>query len=147
MKKFDFLTVVGIFVGISVLLLAIFSNAGPSGVVFFIQIASFLIVFGGTIAATIINFTIADIKILPKVFMESFRHEDHNLNRLIDTFVDLSGKARREGLLALEAGLEEVEDPFIKKGVLLAVDGVEPDVIKDIMMAEVVAMEERHRKG
>ncbi|OLO40219.1 motility protein A [Alkalihalophilus pseudofirmus] len=147
MKKFDFLTVVGIFVGISVLLLAIFSNAGPAGVVFFIQIASFLIVFGGTIAATIINFTIADIKILPKVFMESFRHEDHNLNRLIDTFVDLSGKARREGLLALEAGLEEVEDPFIKKGVLLAVDGVEPDVIKDIMMAEVVAMEERHRKG
>ncbi|MDE5415881.1 flagellar motor protein MotP [Alkalihalobacterium chitinilyticum] len=147
MKKFDILTVIGIFVGISVLLLAIFSNSGPSGVVFFIQIASILIVFGGTIAATVINFTIADVKLLPKVFMEAFRHEEHDLNKLIDTFVDLSGKARREGLLALEAGLEEVEDPFIKKGVLLAVDGIEPDVIKDIMMAEVVAMEERHRKG
>ncbi|WP_216828967.1 flagellar motor protein MotP [Alkalihalobacterium elongatum] len=147
MKKFDILTVIGIFVGISVLLLAIFSNSGPSGVVFFIQIASILIVFGGTLAATVINFTIAEIKVLPKVFLEAFRHEDRDLNGLIDTFVELSGKARREGLLALEVGLEEVEDPFIKKGVLLAVDGIEPDVIKDIMMAEVVAMEERHRKG
>ncbi|WP_096202654.1 flagellar motor protein MotP [Bacillus sp. FJAT-45350] len=147
MKKFDIFTPIGLFLGVTVLLLAIFSNAGPSGVVFFIQIASILIVLGGLSAGIVINFSLEDIKLLPKVLREAFRREDHDLDQLIATFVDLSGRARREGLLALEAGIEDVEDPFIRKGVLLAVDGIEPDVIKDIMMAEVVAMEERHRKG
>ncbi len=147
MKKFDILTPIGIILGITVLLLAVFSDSGPSGLVFFIQIASILIVVGGVIAAIVITFSMAELKVVPKVLMEAFRTENHDLQQLIDTFVDLSGKARREGLLALEAGLDDVEDPFIKKGVLLAVDGIEPDVIKDIMMAEVVAMEERHRKG
>lgn len=147
MKKLDITTPIGIVAGIIVLLLAVLSNAGPSGLVFFIQLASLLIVFGGLIAGIVINFSLPDLKIVPKVLMETFRGETHDLRKLIDTFVDLSGRARREGLLALEAGLDDVEDPFIKKGILLAVDGIEPDVIKDIMMAEVVAMEERHRKG
>ncbi|WP_100373794.1 flagellar motor protein MotP [Bacillus sp. FJAT-45037] len=147
MKKFDILMPIGVFLGITVLLLAVFSNSGPSGLVFFIQIASVLIVFGGLIAALIITFSFSELKTVPKVLKESVQTQDHDLEGLIDTFIDLSGKARREGLLALEVGLEEVKDPFIKKGVLLAVDGIEPDVIKDIMMAEVVAMEERHRKG
>ncbi|OLS39789.1 motility protein A [Alkalihalophilus pseudofirmus] len=147
MKKFDILTPIGVFLGITVLLLAVFSNSGPSGLIFFIQVASILIVLGGLIAALIITFSLPDLKMVPKVLKESVQTVDHDLEGLIQTFVDLSGKARREGLLALEVGLEEVRDPFIKKGVLLAVDGIEPDVIKDIMMAEVVAMEERHRKG
>ncbi|KHF39654.1 flagellar motor protein MotP [Halalkalibacter okhensis] len=147
MKKFDIMTPIGILLGMIVLLLAVFSNSGPSGFIFFIQIASVLIVIGGLVSAIIITFSLAELKLVPKVLGEAFRTENHDLNHLIDTFVDLSSKARREGLLALEAGLDEVDDPFIKKGVLLAVDGIEPDVIKDIMMAEVVAMEERHRKG
>ncbi len=147
MKKLDLLTPIGVFLGVTVLLLAIFSNAGPSGVVFFIQVASLLIVFGGLISAILINYSIEDIKLVPKVVKESFRRDDHDIEQLIETFVNLSGRARREGLLALEAGIEDVDDPFIRKGVLLAVDGIEPDVIKDIMMAEIIAMEERHRKG
>lgn len=147
MKKIDLLTPIGLMLGVFVLLLAVFSNSGPSGLIFFIQISSILIVGGGVFAAIVITFSFAELKAVPKVVREAFRTEDHDLQELIETFVELSGKARREGLLALEAGLDDVDDPFIKKGVLLAVDGIEPDVIKDIMMAEVVAMEERHRKG
>jgi chemotaxis protein MotA len=147
MKKFDIMTPIGIVVGVVVLLLAVFSNSGPSGIIFFIQIASILIVVGGLISAIVITFSVSELKMVPKVLGEAFRTEKHDLQQLIETFVELSGKARREGLLALEVGLDQVEDPFIKKGVLLAVDGIEPDVIKDIMMAEVIAMEERHRKG
>ncbi|WP_026671646.1 flagellar motor protein MotP [Alkalihalobacterium bogoriense] len=147
MKKFDSLTLVGIVLGFIVLMLAVLSNSGISGVIYFIQVASILIVFGGTVAATLINFSWADVKTLPRVFKEAFNQNPQDIGDLINTFVELSGRARREGLLALEAGVEEVDDPFIKKGVLLAVDGIEPDVIKDIMMAEVLAMEERHRKG
>lgn len=147
MKKFDIMTPIGIVLGLIMVMFAIGSNSGLGGVVFFIQWASILIVFGGLTAAILINFTMVDIKLLPKVFGEAFREDRQDLPTLINTFVELSTKARREGLLALEASLEEVTDSFIRKGVLLAVDGIEPEVIKDIMMAEVVAMEERHRKG
>lgn len=148
MKKIDLLTPVGIFIGITAVFAAIYTNAaGSGGLGDFIQLASLFIVFGGLSSAILINFSLADLKLLPKVIKEAFQTKDHNLQDLIDTFVDLSAKARREGLLALEAGLENVDDPFIEKGVLLAVDGIEPDIIKDIMMAEVIAMEERHRKG
>ncbi|PRO65411.1 flagellar motor protein MotP [Alkalicoccus urumqiensis] len=148
MKKTDLLTPIGIFIGLTAMLMAVFTNtAGDGQLTDFIQITSILIVLGGLSAAIMINFSLTDLKLLPKVIKETFQTRTHNLQDLIDTFVDLSTKARREGLLALEAGLEDVEDPFIEKGVLLAVDGIEPDVIKDIMMAEVVAMEERHRKG
>ncbi|GAE25816.1 flagellar motor rotation protein MotA [Halalkalibacter wakoensis JCM 9140] len=100
MKKFDIMTPVGIVLGIVVLLLAVFSNSGPSGLVFFIQIASVLIVIGGLIAAIIITFSMQEVKLVPKVVGQAFRTETHDLNQLIDTFVELSTKARREGLLA-----------------------------------------------
>ena len=149
MKKFDMFTPIGMFLGLTMVVFAVFVNSeeGLADMIFFIQVSSVLIVFGGLTAAILINFSIEDLKLVPKVFRETFRAEPQNLPVLINTFVQLSTRARREGLLALEAGLEEVEDPFIKKGVLLAVDGIEPEIIKDIMMAEVVAMEERHRKG
>ncbi|HHY20900.1 MAG TPA: flagellar motor protein MotP [Bacilli bacterium] len=147
MKKNDLLTPIGIFIGITVLFYAIFSGSSWIEALAFIDFASFLVVFGGVAAAIIINFSKNELKALPRVMRQAFKSEEYNYHGLIDTFVDLSGKARREGLLALEAGVEDVEDPFLKKGVLLAVDGVEADVIKDIMMAEVVAMEDRHRKG
>src|SRR5699024_11551413 len=52
-----------------------------------------------------------------------------------------------KGILSLEGEIEEVDDEFVKKGVLLAVDGIDPEVINDIMNAEIMAMEERHYKG
>ncbi|MFC5712808.1 flagellar motor protein MotP [Thalassorhabdus alkalitolerans] len=147
MKKLDLLTPIGILLGITTILFAIFTNAGIGSVVFFIQLAAFLIVIGGLFAALLINFSIQDIKALPRVMREVFRHDPQNLRELINTFTHLSTVARREGLLALEASSEDVEDPFIRKGVMLSVDGLEPEVIKDIMTAEIIAMEERHRKG
>ncbi|MBU9721097.1 MULTISPECIES: flagellar motor protein MotP [Bacillaceae] len=148
MKKLDLLTPIGIFIGLTMVMLAIYTNAAGTGSFqSFFQVTSLLIVLGGLTAAILINFSIQDLRLLPKVIKETFQTRESNLRELIDKFVDLSTKARREGLLALEAGIEDVEDPFIEKGVMLAVDGIEPEVIKDIMMAEVVAMEERHRKG
>src|SRR5699024_12776040 len=61
----------------------------------------------------------------------------------------LSDYARKEGLLALEIKLddEDIQDPFIKKGILLAVDGIEPEMIHEIMDAEITATQNRHEKG
>ncbi|UOQ94154.1 flagellar motor protein MotP [Halobacillus shinanisalinarum] len=147
MNKRDVLTPIGITLGIVMVMFGIMSSAGMGGIASFADAASILIVVGGLFAALMVNFNLAEIKLTFRVLKESFKQRDMNLLELIQLFVRLSERARREGLLALEAELEEVEDPFIRKGVLLAVDGVEPEVINDIMTAEIVAVEERHQRG
>jgi chemotaxis protein MotA len=147
MKKLDVLTPIGVVVGFLFIAFAIITNAGVTGFSSFVDLPSVFVVIGGLIAAMLVSFSIKELKQLGKVMRESFRDEEYDLRGLIRTFVTLSEKARREGLLALEAEVEEVEDPFIRKGVLLAVDGIEQDVIVDIMNAEIIALEERHRKN
>ena len=135
MKKRDILTPVGITLGTIMIMFGILSSGGASGFQSFIQISSIVIVLGGLMAALIINFNIRELKLTYRVFKESFNQNDLNLRELIT------------GLLALETELEDVEDPFIRKGVLLAVDGIEPEVIQEIMEAEITALEERHQRG
>ncbi|MFG6121323.1 MULTISPECIES: flagellar motor protein MotP [Thalassobacillus] len=147
MKKRDILTPVGITLGTIMIMFGILSSGGASGFQSFIQISSIVIVLGGLMAALIINFNIRELKLTYRVFKESFNQNDLNLRELITLFIRLSDRARREGLLALETELEDVEDPFIRKGVLLAVDGIEPEVIQEIMEAEITALEERHQRG
>lgn len=147
MKKRDILTPIGITLGFVMLMFGILSSGGTGGFASFIQISSILIVIGGLIAAILINFNLEQIKLTGRIMKEAFNKNEQSLPELIDLFVRLSERARREGLLALENELEDVEDPFIKKGVLLAVDGIEPEVINDIMNAEITAIEERHQRG
>ncbi|MBN9655390.1 flagellar motor protein MotP [Halobacillus sp. GSS1] len=147
MTKKDLLTPIGITVGFAMVMFGIMANAGFGGFKSFIQVSSILIVLGGLAAAILVNFNMREVKLTFRVTKEAFKTSDLNLRELISLFVSLSEKARREGLLALETELEEVEDPFIKKGILLAVDGIEPEVINDIMKAEIVAVEERHQRG
>ncbi|WP_411953671.1 flagellar motor protein MotP [Alkalibacillus sp. S2W] len=147
MKKSDILTPVGIGLGATMLLLGIYFNDGFGGVTSFIQISSMIVVIGGLTGALFVNFNLAEMKLSLRVFKESFRDDDYNLRELIQLFISLSEKARREGLLALESEVEELNDPFIKKGIYLAIDGIEPEVINDIMNAEIAATEERHSKG
>ncbi|SFG49046.1 chemotaxis protein MotA [Halobacillus alkaliphilus] len=147
MTKKDLLTPIGITIGFIMVIFGIASNAGFGGMTSFIQASSIVIVLGGLVAALLVNFNVSEVKLTFRVTKEAFKQTDMNLRQLINLFVGLSERARREGLLALEAQLEEVEDPFIKKGILLAVDGIEPEVINDIMNAEIIAVEERHQRG
>ncbi len=147
MKKFDFLTPVGFILGILVFIFGVVYGKGVSAFTVFIDIPSVIIVFGGVTAALCISFPLKDLKKLFVVIKQAFKHDETDIKQLIDLFVHLSDRARREGLLALESEVEDLDDPFIKKGILLAVDGIDSDVIIDIMNAEISAMEERHRKG
>lgn len=147
MKKFDVLTPIGVVLGLLMVFYGIFSSGGIAGVGSFIQVSSIVIVFGGLAAALLISFNLDEIKLTYKVVKETFNQDQQDIRSLVDIFVNLADRARREGLLALESELETIDDDFIKKGVLLAVDGIEPDVISDIMNAEIAAMEERHKKG
>ncbi|MCZ0703233.1 chemotaxis protein MotA [Natronobacillus azotifigens] len=148
MKKTDILTPIGITLGFMMIMFGIISSSGNfDGFIAFIQASSIVIVIGGLAAALLINFNLDQIKLTGRVVKETFNKSESDLGELIKLFERLSERARREGLLALENELEGVEDPFIKKGVLLAIDGIEPEVIQDIMSAEITAMEDRHQKG
>lgn len=147
MRKRDLLTPLGITLGFIMIMLAILSSGGREGVITFIDIASIFIVIGGVAGSLLINFKFEQIRLLRKVMREAFNKYDQNLPELINLFIRLSEQARKEGLLALENELEEIDDEFIKKGILLAIDGIEPEVINEIMNAEIAAMEEQHYKG
>ncbi|GGB27197.1 flagellar motor protein MotP [Virgibacillus dakarensis] len=147
MRKRDILTPIGITFGFIMIMLAILTNGGSKGAITFLDVSSIFIVIGGLIASLMINFKMEQMKLATKVLKEAFHKNDQQLPQLIKLFVQLSERARREGILALENELDEVENPFIKKGILLAVDGIEPEVINDIMNAEITAMEERHYQG
>jgi len=147
MSKRDILTPIGITFGFIIIIFAILSSGQTEDLISFIDIASIFIVLGGVIASMLINFKLNQLKLVPKLLKAANYQNNLNLNELIHLFTRLSERARREGILALENELDEVEDPFLRKGILLVVDGVEPEVIKDILEAEIIAMEDRHEKG
>jgi len=147
MKKRDILTPIGITIGFVMISAAILSSGGREGFITFVDVTSVFIVIGGLIGSLLINFKFEQIKLFYTVFKEAFRKNDQKIPQLIQLFVHLSERARKEGLLSLEDEMADEEDEFIKKGVLLAIDGVEPEVINEIMNAEIIALEDRHYKG
>src|SRR5699024_9603528 len=98
-------------------------------------------------SSDLINFKFEQIKLFYTVFKEAFRKNDQKIPQLIQLFVHLSERARKEDLLSLEAEMADEDDEVIEKGVVLAIDGVEPEVMNDIMHAEFIALEDRHYKG
>src|SRR5699024_6759014 len=147
MRKRDILTPIGITFGFIMIMMAIVSNEGVDGVTAFFDVASIFIVIGGLLASLFINFKKEQMMLATRVIQESFYKNEQRIPQLIALFIQLSERARRDGILALENEAEKVDDEFTRKGILLAVDGIEPEVINDIMNAEIVAMEERHAKG
>ena len=110
--------------------------------------AALLIIILGTIAAVVIAFPSDEIKRVPKLFKILFKEKNEVApEELIRTFSDWAIIARKEGLLALESISEKVEDPFLRNGLSLAVEGQSADYIRDILTEEIEAMEERHQSG
>ncbi|ARW06453.1 Motility protein [Bacillus atrophaeus] len=110
--------------------------------------AAILIIIFGTISAVVIAFPSREIKKVPTLFRVLFKENKQlTVEQLIPMFSEWAQIARREGLLALEASIEEVDDAFLKNGLSMAVDGQSAEFIRDIMTEEVEAMEERHQTG
>ncbi|MFT5524329.1 MAG: chemotaxis protein MotA [Pirellulaceae bacterium] len=113
----------------------------------FIDIPSGLVVIGGAFAACMIAFPLKHMLGIPKVMLKIFFNKPEDYGKLIQQLVSLAETARKDGLLALEGRMEEIEHPFIKVGIQMAIDGTRPEVIEDIMRTEVDAIATRHRDG
>lgn len=142
MKKSDALTSVGLLLGGGLILYAMI--AGGLGLGIFIDIPSVAITVGGSFAGVLIAYGMDDIKNLGKILGQSFKESKESQTEIVSMFAELSKKARKEGLLSLEEDIGQLEDKFLKKGLQMVVDGIEPEVTREILELEIGEMERRH---
>lgn len=110
--------------------------------------AAFLIIIGGTFACIFNAFPMDVIAKLPKLFKILLRAENEGGKvELVKLFVELSQLARREGILALEGRIADIDDPFFRNGLSMVIDGMDPDFVSDVLDAELAVMEERHSEA
>lgn len=140
----DLATIIGI---VSAFTLVIWAMLFGGSLAMFINIPSIMIVVGGTLGATMINYPLPDIIKVTKVVKNAFFVRPSTTKELITNFVNLAGTARREGILALETALNDISDEFMKKGLQLSVDGLEPVSIRDILDTEIGKIQDRHKLG
>jgi chemotaxis protein MotA len=143
----DIATLGGLAIGFFVLIVGIIVAGGVGALFQFISIASVFITVGGSFAAVMVSNTLARTLGLMKVAMNAIRLRPMEMGRVISMIVTFSEKARREGLLALEDDLDELEDDFLRKGIQLVVDGTDPEIIRNIMETELNNMQSRHQQG
>jgi chemotaxis protein MotA len=110
----------------------------------FFDPSSIFVVFGGVICATCASYSLERIKSLLQAIRVAFRKSQIDLAADIDKIVEIANVARRNGLLALEELTSEMDEPFLKKGILLVVDGSAPELIRSIMETELSVIKERH---
>jgi chemotaxis protein MotA len=141
----DLATVVGLLVGFAALITGIFWTGGTAGG--FISLSSIFITVIGSFCALMVANPLSRVLGIMRYFRLTLRVPVYEEERIISQLVTFSEKARREGLLALEDDLEEVEDEFLRKGIQLVVDGTDPDIIKNILYNELNQIQTRHSIG
>ncbi len=128
--------VISVFVGMVIKGAPLESLANP---------AAFLIIIGGTVACLFNAFTMEQMSKVPTLFKLLMRgNDEQSKSELVKTFVELSQLARREGILALESRVEEIQDPFFRNGLSMVIDGMDPEFVGDVLDAELTIMEQRH---
>jgi chemotaxis protein MotA len=108
-----------------------------------LQPTAAMIVFGGTLGATMIGFPLSVIKQAASDLMHVFKDDDIQPNAVIDEIIKFTNKARREGIISLEKDAAGVKDDFFRKSIMMAVDGSEPKELRQTMEVELQYMEER----
>jgi chemotaxis protein MotA len=125
----DITTVAGILLAIGMILFGQHLEGGHASSI--LQATAALIVFGGTIGATMVAFPTKDFVRGLKMVGLAFGNTKHDLAALTTRIVELASVARRDGVLALEGQLPNIDDPFLRRALQFAVDGVDADVTRD----------------
>ncbi|HUX51548.1 MAG TPA: motility protein A [Spirochaetia bacterium] len=141
----DLGTIIGLIGGAALVLISIAING--AGFNIYLDLGSVLLVIGGSFGALMISNPLNRILGIVRFMSLAFRIPDLREEKIITDLVAFSERARREGLLALEDNLDEVEDEFLRKGIQLVVDGTDPEIIKSILYNELNQVQERHERG
>ncbi len=118
---------------------------GVAALGYFVDVPSILITFGGAFSASLASVSMSDFIGGLKSFGLIFKPVNVNVPEMITQIIDLSNVARKEGLLSLEEAAGNLDDPFMKKGILLIVDGTDPELVRGILESELSSIESRHK--
>jgi chemotaxis protein MotA len=140
----DLATLIGIIVSLGLVSFAILTGDGAST---FLNVPSIVIVFGGTIGTTLVCFPMKTVLGVMGVTRKLLFADPEDHGALIAKLEELAKKARKEGLLSLQAATDEIDDSFYKTGLQLVVDGQEADTIEDILKIEIAYIKNRHAVG
>ena len=143
----DLATLLGIVVCFSLVICGILFGNDISALINFVDVPSALITFGGAFCAVLAAKTIPDFLNGLKSIGLAFKVPKFDLAGVIRKIIELSNVARKEGLLALEEASAELDDAFLRKGVLLIVDGTDPELVRGILETEMSSIDERHKKN
>lgn len=124
----------GVVVAIAGILLGLLLEGGNVGQI--VQPTAAMIVFGGTLGAVLVQFPLRSVLLAVRSLAQVFREPAVHTQELISLLVVYANKARREGIVSLDSDLDSITDPFLKRSLMLAVDGTEPQELRTMMELE-----------
>jgi chemotaxis protein MotA len=142
----DIASILGLLLCFGMCFFGILTSAGLNNIGRYMDAASAVITFGGAFFAILAANTLQDFIGGLKSFTLVFKAPAVDARSMIQKIIDLSNIARKEGLLSLEEAAGDLDDDFMKKGILLIVDGTDPDLVRGILETELVSIEDRHKK-
>jgi len=137
-------TVGGIVFGIASIVLGLLLEGG--NLLQVLQPTAALIVFGGTIGAVLVQFPLPVVIKAGKRLVNVFVDNTPDATKLVKELVGYAVKARKDGIVSLDSQLQEIQDPFMKKALMLAVDGTEPLELRKMMELELDNYEEHDQR-
>ncbi len=141
----DIASIIGLVAAFALMVFGITNEKGMGALKSFLDAPSALITFGGSFGAMLATNPLGDFFAGLKSFTLIFKTPKQSEADTIRSIIDLSNLARREGLLALEESANSLEDEFMKKGLMLIVDGTDPELVRSILEAELVNVDARHQ--
>ncbi len=140
----DIASLLGMVLGLVMTVFGILSN--KADLFGYIDVASVIITIGGSVSGVLGSFKLSDFINGFKSFALVFKEDTMDPGEIIGNVINLANVARKEGLLALEEASNDIDDPFLKKGIMLVVDGTDPELVRGILETELACLEDRHKK-
>ncbi len=141
----DIATILGLVICFAMVLVGVATSGGLQALPDYIDYPSIAITFGGAFSAVLASTSIKAFFNGFKSFSLVLKVPQNKTAEIINTIIELSNVARKEGLLSLEEATGDLEDEFLKKGILLIVDGTDPELVRAIMETELISMDNRHK--
>jgi chemotaxis protein MotA len=143
--RFDYAAIFGLFLGVGAIVGGNLIEGGNTA--HLVQGAAAAIVFGGTFGATLLSSSFADIKRALKCLPLVIRPADHDPDKIIEEVLALLVKARKLGLIALQPEILNIKNPFLRKGLNLVIDGMNPAMIREILSQEIATYEDSMKQA
>lgn len=142
----DLASIIGLGAGLMIIVVVMIMDGG-SPAELFAHPSAILLIWGGSIAATMITSSMKTMTTLPKWIGLVFKAQKFETQESIEQIVKMADRARREGLLALEEESKKITDSFLQKGIMMVVDGIDPSQVRAILETTIEQTQARHRVG